>query len=194
MRISAGLFPLLASYYVTAMPGLPTTLRSSDNTHLNKGDPRAAVWYPGNHLDRYLPPPYVVCDTPHFRYCFWQAKMRESCDYVANEVIERTDTTIYTGFMDPHGFAAPGTPLKLCWFANNGYYRGGCGFRIEGGPACNRTGNQLWWDYQDIKAATDEACSIMGNCGTKLWFIEETKEVCKLIVDHMVECTNSWRW
>ncbi|KAM7194055.1 hypothetical protein V8F20_008151 [Naviculisporaceae sp. PSN 640] len=74
------------------------------------------------------------------------------CDEAVNEKLQRRDDITY----------GPGlTKVGAC----GGWGTFGCAIFIQGDDSCNRTGNQLWWDYQDIRSVGH--CS---KCGTKHWY------------------------
>ncbi|KAH6693628.1 hypothetical protein F5X68DRAFT_247988 [Plectosphaerella plurivora] len=60
-------------------------------------------------------------------------------------------------------YGAPGSGRRFtgaCEQIVQGY---GCGVFIQGKSHCARTGNEMWWDYQDIR---NNGCRV---CGTKHW-------------------------
>ncbi|KAI1764443.1 hypothetical protein GGR53DRAFT_494117 [Hypoxylon sp. FL1150] len=54
----------------------------------------------------------------------------------------------------------------------------GCGILIQGPSNCTRSGNEMWWDYQDIRRG---GCH---HCGHKYW----TEEGCKTTIDYFPVC------
>ncbi|KAK8093281.1 uncharacterized protein PG998_014682 [Apiospora kogelbergensis] len=71
------------------------------------------------------------------------------CDETVNLRIKRTDEVLY---------GAPGSGKSM-----TGACAATCGVFIQGGAHCERSGNQIWWDYQDIR---QNGCGI---CGSKHW-------------------------
>lgn len=86
-----------------------------------------------------------------------QRIMEKLCDIVINEHLWRSDNFNYTGGRWPVAARedAPCThdlPIQA-----------GCSMYIEGPEYCSRTGNAVWYDYQDIKMY---GCK---SCGLKKW-------------------------
>ncbi|KAK4206978.1 hypothetical protein QBC37DRAFT_299706 [Rhypophila decipiens] len=78
------------------------------------------------------------------------------CDDAVNFYLTRTDSAYY-------GTTANETRRGAC----TGWGSIGCAVFIQGNddPKCRRTGNQMWWDYQDIRKQGQ-----CWSCGTKHWY------------------------
>ncbi|KAI2605314.1 uncharacterized protein GGS25DRAFT_524831 [Hypoxylon fragiforme] len=90
------------------------------------------------------------------------------CDYAINAKLIRTDDIKYgaEGSTSPH--------QGVCHGLGTDY---GCGIVIQGGRHCVASGNQMWWDYQDIR---DHGCH---HCGHKYW-----GSGCSTVVDYFPVC------
>lgn len=58
----------------------------------------------------------------------------------------------------------------------SGAQRGNCKIFIQGPSICKRSGNQMWYDYQNIRAHN---CA---RCGTKKW---EPNDLCMTTVNYV---------
>ncbi|KAH6640172.1 hypothetical protein F5144DRAFT_609227 [Chaetomium tenue] len=77
-----------------------------------------------------------------------------ACDDAVNSKLICNDDVNY-------GASGSGRPQGgACSNIFGGY---GCGIFIQGKSHCVRTGNQMWWDYQDIRKSGCQKCS------TKHW-------------------------
>lgn len=108
--------------------------------------------------------------------------MEPTCDRVINTHIWRSDKFIYNigkwPEVDP--FHAPCTDYSV---VGELHAHIGCSMYIEGPEHCNRTGNQIWWDYQDIKRY---GCR---SCGLKTFGVMNE---CRVVVNHDSNCLRCW--
>ncbi|KAI3558673.1 hypothetical protein CABS01_07360 [Colletotrichum abscissum] len=74
-------------------------------------------------------------------------------DAVNNKLIRNNDVN----------YGAPGSGRPKTGACSNIFGGYGCGVFIQGKSGCARTGNQMWYDYQDIRA---NGCRV---CGSKHW-------------------------
>ncbi|KAF6838782.1 hypothetical protein CPLU01_02315 [Colletotrichum plurivorum] len=77
-----------------------------------------------------------------------------ACDDAVNNKLIRNDDVNY---------GAPGSGRSRTGACSNIFGGYGCGVFIQGKSHCARTGNQMWWDYQDIRKNN---CRV---CGSKHW-------------------------
>ncbi|KZL86276.1 hypothetical protein CI238_09148 [Colletotrichum incanum] len=77
-----------------------------------------------------------------------------ACDDAVNNKLIRNDDVNY---------GAPGSGRSRTGACSNIFGGYGCGIFIQGKSGCARTGNQMWWDYQDIR---NNNCRV---CGSKHW-------------------------
>lgn len=106
--------------------------------------------------------------------------MKENCDIAINFQVYRfpdyfynpTHSTVGRGPGDENGVRKP------CWKGDNPFDIG-CGIEVEGPESCQRSGEQLWWDYQDIRQA---GCTL---CASKTW---GPGNKCRTKVDYVTNC------
>ncbi|KAI1378979.1 hypothetical protein F4677DRAFT_465255 [Hypoxylon crocopeplum] len=90
------------------------------------------------------------------------------CDSAMNSKIIRDDNMNY-------GAAGSGMPhIGVCRGIATDY---GCAIFVQGPTSCVRSGNDIWWDYQDIR---DNGCH---HCGHKYW-----GDGCMTTIDYEPEC------
>ncbi|OTA82009.1 hypothetical protein M434DRAFT_37300 [Hypoxylon sp. CO27-5] len=90
------------------------------------------------------------------------------CDEAVNWSLIRTDEAIY-------GPAGSGQPhLGACHGRGTDF---GCAIVLEGSKECKRSGNDIWWDYQEIRKS---GCH---HCGHKRW-----GNGCSTTIDYYPEC------
>lgn len=126
--------------------------------------------------------PEFSCDLSND--CGHHIEMPKLCDRVINENIWRSDRFHYTVGKKvwPESERAnepcvdaedrPGHPSLA-----------GCQMWLEGPEHCKRTGNQVWWDWQDIH---HYGCTI---CGKKTW---GKRGECTTVVDGDPACMRGW--
>lgn len=106
----------------------------------------------------------MQCDT---------VEMAKTCDRVINFAVHRSDDAIYfPGRWLGFDYDAP------CLKTRGSRFRG-CSMYIEGADWCNRTGNEIWWDYQDMKRIGCESC------GWRAW---GDRGECKTVVNFDDDC------
>ncbi|KAI0853595.1 hypothetical protein F5Y00DRAFT_270758 [Daldinia vernicosa] len=94
-------------------------------------------------------------------------KVRD-CDEGVNYKIIRNDDLNY-------GAVGSGKPhLGTCHGVGTDF---GCAILIQGPPSCVRSGNDIWWDYQDIRK---HGCH---HCGHKRW-----GKGCSTTIDYEPSC------
>ncbi|KAI1472374.1 uncharacterized protein F4812DRAFT_464478 [Daldinia caldariorum] len=104
----------------------------------------------------------IMCSTLHVK----------ACDVAVNTQIIRDDELNY-------GSASSRRPhLGACHGLGADF---GCAILVEGNPKCVRSGNDLWWDYQEIRK---NGCH---HCGHKYW-----GKGCKTTIDYEPECRRIW--
>ncbi|KAI1648785.1 uncharacterized protein F4817DRAFT_314418 [Daldinia loculata] len=92
----------------------------------------------------------------------------QDCDEAVNYKLIRNDDINY-------GAVGSGMPhLGVCHGIGTDF---GCGILITGNPGCVRSGNDMWWDYQDIRKS---GCH---HCGKKYW-----GDGCATTIDYYPEC------
>ncbi|KAI1021803.1 hypothetical protein LB505_008864 [Fusarium chuoi] len=87
------------------------------------------------------------------------------CDQAVNNRLIRNNDVNY---------GAPGSGRP-----QTGTCQGNCGIFIQGRSTCARTGNQIWYDYQDIRR---NGCRI---CGSKHW-----GDGCLTTINRVTGCNN----
>lgn len=122
------------------------------------------------------PPATYSCDLDS--RCGIFLDMEVECDTVINDHLWRVDNFNYTIGKWPES-ASANAPCTA-----KGPYRGrlsaeGAGMTIEGPPHCKRTGNQIWYDYQDIK---HYGCK---SCGYKSWGADGR---CRTVINYKTDC------
>ncbi|KAI0172622.1 hypothetical protein GGR52DRAFT_572448 [Hypoxylon sp. FL1284] len=91
------------------------------------------------------------------------------CDRAVNYDLTRNSDLNY----GPKGSGRPW--IGVCHGVHSDF---GCGIFIEGPLNCSRSGNDIWWDYQDIR---QYGCH---KCGHKYW----TSWGCKTTIDYKPVC------
>ncbi|OTA99464.1 hypothetical protein M426DRAFT_16421 [Hypoxylon sp. CI-4A] len=93
---------------------------------------------------------------------------RKACDEAINYKVIRDDEINYgaEGSDAPH--------VGVCHGIASDF---GCAILIEGNKDCRRSGNDMWWDFQDIR---EMGCH---RCGHKHW-----GEGCTTTIDYYPEC------
>ncbi|OTB12782.1 hypothetical protein K445DRAFT_25204 [Daldinia sp. EC12] len=100
----------------------------------------------------------IMCATVHV----------QACDIAVNSKLIRDDEPNY-------GSIGSGTPHRgACHGIGSDF---GCAILIEGHPGCVRSGNDMWWDYQEIRHS---GCH---HCGHKYW-----RDGCATTIDYEPEC------
>lgn len=61
----------------------------------------------------------------------------------------------------------------------------GCHVSVEGDPECRRSGNQLWGDYQDLRAHGASKC---GSKHWDQWRADGSKLACRTTVNYISDC------
>ncbi|EXL58562.1 hypothetical protein FOCG_02072 [Fusarium oxysporum f. sp. radicis-lycopersici 26381] len=89
----------------------------------------------------------------------------KNCDDAVNNRLIRNNDVNY---------GAPGSGRS-----QTGTCQGACGIFIQGRSTCARTGNQIWYDYQDIRRS---GCRI---CGSKHW-----GDGCLTTINRVSGCSN----
>ncbi|KAI0384479.1 hypothetical protein F5Y04DRAFT_277855 [Hypomontagnella monticulosa] len=92
----------------------------------------------------------------------------QACDIAVNTFLIRDDTVNY----GPRGSGKP--HMGVCHGVGTDF---GCAIFVEGPANCTRSGNQIWWDYQEIRHS---GCH---HCGHKWW-----GNVCSTTIDYCPEC------
>ncbi|KAI4863451.1 hypothetical protein F4820DRAFT_426777 [Hypoxylon rubiginosum] len=101
----------------------------------------------------------TMCPTIHVK----------ACDEAVNSKLIRDDNVNY-------GAIRSGMPrVGECYGIASDY---GCGVLIQGPKNCTRTGNDMWWDYQEIRS---NGCH---HCGHKYW----SDWGCKTTIDYFPVC------
>lgn len=74
-----------------------------------------------------------------------------------------------------------------CWANAEGY---GCGVFVQGtnktltgDQPCEFSGNQIWWDYQDIRDSNKGNCD---KCGSKVY-----SNGCEITINYVSGCDNN---
>ncbi|KAI2619622.1 hypothetical protein GGR54DRAFT_639947 [Hypoxylon sp. NC1633] len=136
----------------SAIPRRSSQLFSKNNsttTLLSRDDD------PAIHYDCYGS---TMCPVMHVR----------DCDGAVNDKLIRNDVVNY-------GAAGSGKPhLGVCRGINTDY---GCAVFIEGPDHCVKSGNDIWWDYQEIR---NSGCH---HCGHKYW-----GDGCMTTINYEPEC------
>ncbi|KAH8203953.1 hypothetical protein TruAng_001895 [Truncatella angustata] len=81
--------------------------------------------------------------------CATSPNLKRDCDIAVNDMLVRNDDINY-------GSSDSGKSV-------DGAQRGHCKVFVAGPAACSKSGNSIWYDYQDIRS---HGCNI---CGTKNW-------------------------
>ncbi|KAI0837999.1 hypothetical protein F5Y06DRAFT_287492 [Hypoxylon sp. FL0890] len=90
------------------------------------------------------------------------------CDEGVNSKLIRNDEPNY-------GAAGSGRPhVGVCHGKHTDW---GCAILIQGNRGCVRSGNDMWWDYQEIRKS---GCH---HCGHKYW-----RDGCSTTIDYYPEC------
>ncbi|KAI1803750.1 hypothetical protein F4811DRAFT_316438 [Daldinia bambusicola] len=92
----------------------------------------------------------------------------KDCDRAVNSKLIRSDEVNYGSVESkrPH--------VGVCHGLGTDF---GCAITIEGNSECVKSGNEIWWDYQEIR---NNGCH---HCGHKFW-----GDGCKTTIDYTPEC------
>ncbi|KAI1392124.1 uncharacterized protein F4822DRAFT_425340 [Hypoxylon trugodes] len=92
----------------------------------------------------------------------------QACDVAINTFLIRDDNLTYgaTGSGKPHKGVCHGIGTDF-----------GCAIFVQGRANCTRSGNDMWWDYQEIR---DHHCH---HCGHKHW-----SSGCTTTIDYKPQC------
>ncbi|KAL2204874.1 hypothetical protein CC79DRAFT_922150 [Sarocladium strictum] len=130
-------------------------LKTAWDNFYGSGSDRSSANFPckidhsGDFNNKDIPPPYD-CDGSGM--CGSAVNFVRNCDNAVNKGLQRFDDYIY-------GSAESDAE-------EDGARNSNCKIFIAGPAACKRSGNEMWYDYQDLKNSEMGGC---GRCGSKHW-------------------------